>query len=703
MKLRLKQGGIVKLQNAAETIPTVIVADPMSQRISQNNHLAQIMERDAAKAEWERKVEAAEKKADERINNEDDNLASQFMFSGETGEWSRGANTNARRAKYVAEELGLDGDKAFLDSYKKDGKTGAIAFGTTLLTAPMAGEFATYGLLGGAARLAGGMAGSAVGSWGLGKVGDWADNRLGTNWMGTTGRIVGGFAGWSPGSNFAYKGALDLASKVPSIARIGATKQFIGDVAGRALGRSVSGTNLEISDLQRNIEAGKIGWAPTTTKTLWHNSEEPISQLKINFPAWDVVERNAPIGHVWLTGNETVQGFIGARPYHLKGKVKLNKPMVQIGEAVGDGKNITRNQILDFAQKSSADGINFQGIADNTLQNQDVYAVFKDVAVNPKLTIRERLGLSKGKYGSLDRFQKEALDDLDYAIERSNWILQYKDGKFFYGPKGSGENGIRKFSSLPSKTIFGSKDIDGTYVFYDNGNWSISNTDPSGYGGPNNDVSKSGNLIITSPKADAIDNGIEGIFPDTIDKNTMKSFWKANDQFIRPGTYVSGDAGQLPLGMQLKSDWDAMHEIGTIRNNNGDIKRVRSGTVDDILRHLYTKRPYKSGRTGLSVDSYMAILKQGNRPGHALRFSPDGFSIFNGQGIENKWLYDLHQQMLEGKIPQQQFVDAFNKWVEPYNGMKAVIKNGEVIIPHPFIRYKQGGNLKIKFSSHENN
>jgi hypothetical protein len=49
--------------------------------------------------------------------------------------------------------------------------------------------------------------------------------------------------------------------------------------------------------------------------------------------------------------------------------------------------------------------------------------------------------------------------------------------------------------------------------------------------------------------------------------------------------------------------------------------------------------------------------------------------------------------MLEGKIPQQQFVDAFNKWVEPYNGMKAVIKNGEVIIPHPFIRYKQGGNI----------
>lgn len=213
MKLRLKQGGIVKLQNAPETIPTIVVADPMSQRISQNNHLSQIMERDATKAEWERKVEAAEKKADERINNEDSNLASQFMFSGETGEWSRGANTNARRAQYVAEELGLDGNKAFLDSYKKDGKTGAIAFGTTLLTAPMAGEFATYGLLGGAARLAGGMTGSAVGSWGLGKVGDWADNRLGTNWMGTTGRIVGGFAGFGAGMGATTPVLRRLATK----------------------------------------------------------------------------------------------------------------------------------------------------------------------------------------------------------------------------------------------------------------------------------------------------------------------------------------------------------------------------------------------------------------------------------------------------------------------------------------------------------
>ena len=35
---------------------------------------------------------------------------------------------------------------------------------------------------------------------------------------------------------------MDLASKVPSIARIGTTDRFVGDVAGRALGKSIRQT-----------------------------------------------------------------------------------------------------------------------------------------------------------------------------------------------------------------------------------------------------------------------------------------------------------------------------------------------------------------------------------------------------------------------------------------------------------------------------
>lgn len=56
----------------------------------------------------------------------------------------------------------------------------------------------------------------------------------------------------------------------------------------------------------------------------------------------------------------------------------------------------------------------------------------------------------------------------------------------------------------------------------------------------------------------------------------------------------------------------------------------------------------------------MAILKQGNRPGHKLRFSNDGFTTFNSQGIENKFISDMLEQAKAGKISQQTFVDAFN-------------------------------------------
>ena len=99
-----------------------------------------------------------------------------------------------------------------------------------------------------------------------------------------------------------------------------------------------------------------------------------------------MVKRDAPVGHVWTTGTETRQGFIGARPFHNRSvePVTLSKPMVQLNESVGTGKNAVRNEILRFADQSGADAVNFSNIADNTLQNQDIYAVFKDVNLKPK-------------------------------------------------------------------------------------------------------------------------------------------------------------------------------------------------------------------------------------------------------------------------------------------------------------------------------
>ena len=75
--------------------------------------------------------------------------------------------------------------------------------------------------------------------------------------MKPVGQIIGGFAGWRPGSNIVWNGAAKIAPN-----------RIIGDFVSGSLNKSVSNTSLGISDLQRNIEAGKMGWAPSTTKTL---------------------------------------------------------------------------------------------------------------------------------------------------------------------------------------------------------------------------------------------------------------------------------------------------------------------------------------------------------------------------------------------------------------------------------------------------
>lgn len=60
-----------------------------------------------------------------------------------------------------------------------------------LLTAPaLLSELGTYGLIGGGLRLSAGSAAAAGASYVGGKAGDWLDNKLGTNWIGDTNRLV---------------------------------------------------------------------------------------------------------------------------------------------------------------------------------------------------------------------------------------------------------------------------------------------------------------------------------------------------------------------------------------------------------------------------------------------------------------------------------------------------------------------------------
>lgn len=236
----------------------------------------------------------------------------------------------------------------------------------------------------------------------------------------------GDAAGVIAGTSMA---ALPLIGINPEVVQELKSSQKVNNIA-RALNREVKGTEIVDSPVTQNILAGKLGWAPGQSRVIWHNSESPISKLESTFPAWDTVERGAPLGHVWGTGSETNLGFIGKRPFHLRSTkpVEMNKPMVQLNESIGSGKNAVRNEILKFADQSGADAINFSNIKDNTLSNQDVYAVLKDVDIKPKLSEAERLGIPKG-----ERSNPKALEDPQYwgykqwndrynaAVESGNW------------------------------------------------------------------------------------------------------------------------------------------------------------------------------------------------------------------------------------------------------------------------------------------
>lgn len=93
--------------------------------------------------------------------------------------------------------------------------TAISELGTTvgsLLTLPMLGEFSTYGLLGGSARLTGSMTGSDALNWGGGKVGGWVDKKLGTGFFEPVLSLAGLLKGWNVGGKYGYGAAKKILS-----------------------------------------------------------------------------------------------------------------------------------------------------------------------------------------------------------------------------------------------------------------------------------------------------------------------------------------------------------------------------------------------------------------------------------------------------------------------------------------------------------
>lgn len=138
------------------------------------------------------------------------------------------------------------------------------------------------------------------------------------------------------------------------------------------LNKSVKSTKLNTTPFDENVLAGKIGWSPAETISVTHASDNPMLKFEDFYPQrWDAqVHKASPYG-LWVTEGEP-GGFLQERPYVLESKATLKKPIVQIGEATGAGKNNTRNAIVQQDRKQGADAIKFQNIADNKATNQTV-------------------------------------------------------------------------------------------------------------------------------------------------------------------------------------------------------------------------------------------------------------------------------------------------------------------------------------------
>ena len=149
--------------------------------------------------------------------------------------------------------------------------------------------------------------------------------------------------------------------------------------------------NTEVKNKQfTNLFPGQIGWAPRQTLTGYHASNKPIQEFNYWYPNWAVIEHDAPHG-IYFTANETrpFSGFLAKRPYIEQVTSTFDKPMVQVGEIPASAKNATRNSIERQAQSMGADGIIYQGIKDNQLENQ---TIVKTLNPDQKVNVSEIVG-----------------------------------------------------------------------------------------------------------------------------------------------------------------------------------------------------------------------------------------------------------------------------------------------------------------------
>lgn len=127
--------------------------------------------------------------------------------------------------------------------------------------------------------------------------------------------------------------------------------------------------------IRHSLADGTLRFGEPATYNGVHQSSKSIQQFEFPYQRWDVINHGADPNGAFFTLNKPAEsGFLAKRPYTSYWEIKSQKPLIQTGEIRGPGnsKNNVRNAIVDYARRNGADAIEFRGIADNNLQNQNV-------------------------------------------------------------------------------------------------------------------------------------------------------------------------------------------------------------------------------------------------------------------------------------------------------------------------------------------
>lgn len=212
-------------------------------------------------------------------------------------------------------------------------------------------------------------------------------------------------------------------------------KNAIGDLLGFGAGKALNHF-IDLDIIKKAFKDGRLRIGEPTTYTAYHQSNNPMTQFTFPYKKrWDVVTHGVdPNAAFFTVDNPATSGFLSKRPYTSKFDVTVQKPLIQTGEINGATKNSMRNKIVKRARKLGADGVLFDGIADNQLQNQRILMAFDNSDIkhlntsltNPsKLTDAQWDDLYNKAIAASDLAEAQRLRDLHFRVKAPNTQIDY--------------------------------------------------------------------------------------------------------------------------------------------------------------------------------------------------------------------------------------------------------------------------------------